>query len=141
MTDASLQPLESNNPAATRWSVGGLLLETLAGRDFDLMSECFAADATMRALLPPGLSEYEGRTRIVECLRSWFGGAEHFEVLDGTVGEVGGRLHVAWRLRLRPTPWGDDNWHVIEQQAYLQAGDRIDTIDLLCSGFQPDSQA
>lgn len=82
----------------------------------------------------------QGATQIADNLRSWFGGAEEFEVLDGTVGEVGGRLHVAWRLRLRPTPWGDDAWHVIEQQAYLQAGERINAVDLLCSGFQPDSQ-
>jgi hypothetical protein len=58
-----------------------------------------------------------------------------------TVGEVGGRMHVAWRLRLRPTPWGDDTWHVIEQQAYLRAGERIDAIDLLCSGFRPDARS
>lgn len=88
----------------------------------------------MRAL-PPGLTEREGATHIAGNLRSWFGGAEEFEVLDGTVGEVGGRPHVSWRLRLRPTPWGDDAWHIIEQQAYLRAGDRIDAVDLLCSGF------
>jgi hypothetical protein len=95
----------------------------------------------MRALLPPGLTECEGAAQIVDNLRGWFGGAEEFEVLDGTVGEVGGRLHVAWRLRLRPTPWGDDTWHVIEQQAYLHAGERIDAIDLMCSGFQPDAHS
>ena len=49
-------------------------------------------------------------------------------------------MHVAWRLRLRPTPWGDDTWHVIEQQAYLRAGERIDAIDLLCSGFHPEEE-
>ena len=133
-------PAFNVNTPTTPWSVGGLLLEALAARDFDRMADCFEPAATMRALLPPGLTECEGATQIVENLRRWFGGAEEFEVLDGTVGEVGGRLHVAWRLRLRPTPWGDDAWHVIEQQAYLQAGERISTIDLLCSGFQPDSQ-
>ena len=104
------------------------------------MSDCFEPAATMRALLPSGPAEFQGAAQIVESLRSWFGDAEEFEVLDGTVGEVGGRLHVAWRLRLRPTPWGDDAWHVIEQQAYLRAGERIDAIDLLCSGFQPDAR-
>ena len=29
---------------------------------------------------------------------------------------------------------------VIEQQAYLRAGERIDAIDLLCSGFQPEGE-
>ena len=130
--------MTESSSTTTRWSVGGLLLEALATRDFDRMEDCFAPTATMRALLPPGLALSEGAPAIVERIRSWFGGAQEFEVLDGTVGEVGGRLHLAWRLRMHPTPWGDDTWHVIEQQAYLQAGDHIDAIDLVCSGFQPD---
>lgn len=123
------------------WSVGGLLLEALAARDFARMAACFAPDATMRALVPRGLSECEGAAQIVERIRGWFGGADEFEVLDGTVGEVGGRVHVSWRLRMHPTPWGDDAWHVVEQQAYLHAGTHIEAIDLLCSGFQPDARA
>lgn len=129
---------ETHSTDTTRWSVGGLLLEALAARDFERLTDCFAPAATMRALLPSGLAQCDGAPEIVERIRNWFGGAEEFEVLDGTVGEVGGRMHVAWRLRMHPTPWGDDTWHVIEQQAYLHAGDRIDAIDLVCSGFQPE---
>jgi hypothetical protein len=140
MTTSSEPVAETDTSTATRWSVGGLLLEALAARDFTQMADCFEPTATMRALLPPGLTECQGATQIVDKVQSWFGAAEEFEVLDGTVGEVGGRVHVAWRLRLRPTPRGDEAWHVIEQQAYLRAGERIDTIDLLCSGFQPDER-
>src|SRR5438445_12139364 len=141
MSDALQSPLtDSTATTTTRWSVGGLLLEALAARDFAGMSDCFEPAATMRALLPPGLTECQGATQIVENIRSWFGGAEEFEVLDGTVGEIGGRLHVAWRLRLRPTPSGAGASHVIEQQAYRRAGDRSDAIDLLCSGFQPEGE-
>jgi len=131
-------PIEVHPAPTTRWSVGGLLLEALAERNFVHMSECFTPAATMRALLPSGPVELQGAAQIAENFQSWFGNAEAFEVLDGTVGEVGNRLHLAWRLRLRPTPWGDDDWHVIEQQAYLRAGERIEGIDLLCSGFMPD---
>jgi hypothetical protein len=129
-----------DNATAPSWSVGGLFLEALAVRDFTRMAECFTPEATMRALIPPGLNECEGAAQIVDSIRSWFGGATEFEVLDGSVGEVGGRVHVSWRLRMHPTPWGDDTWHVIEQQAYLRAGGQIEAIDLLCSGFQPDSR-
>jgi hypothetical protein len=122
-----------------RWSVGGLLLEALARRDFDGLAACFAPAATMRALLPSGFVEYAGAEAIVERMRGWFGGAEEFEVLDGTVGEVGGRMHLAWRLRMHPTPAGRAGWHVIEQQAYVDALDRIDAIDLVCSGFRADA--
>lgn len=131
-------PFEVKTPPTTRWSVGGLLLEALAARDFARMSDCFEPAATMRALLPHGPVELQGAAQIVESFRSWFGDAEEFEVLDGTVGAVGSCLHVAWRLRLRPTPLGDDSWHVVEQQAYVRAGERIDALDLLCSGFMPD---
>ncbi len=129
---------QTHSTDATRWSVGGLLLEALAARDFERMQDCFEPTATMRALLPSGLTQCDGAADIVANVRGWFGGAEEFEVLDGTVGEVGGRMHVAWRLRMHPTPWGDDAWHVIEQQAYLHAGDHIESLDLVCSGFQPD---
>ena len=64
--------------------------------------------------------------------------SSEFELVDTAVGEVGGRLHLAWRLRLRPAPFDiGTGWHVIEQQAYADAGDSIDH-DLLCSGFQPE---
>lgn len=140
MSEALTTPVEPGDSATTiRWSIGGLLLEALAERDFDKLVDCFEPDATMRALLPRGFDEWEGAPAIAERLRGWFGGAEEFEVLDGTVGEVGGRLHVAWRLRLHPTPSGDDAWHVIEQQAYLRTGLRIEGLDLLCSGFRPDT--
>jgi hypothetical protein len=132
---------ETDTTTSTRWSVGGLLLEALAERDFDRMTDCFAPAATMRALLPRGLAQCDGALAIVDRIRSWFGCAEEFEVLDGTVGEVGGRMHLAWRVRMHPTPGGDDAWHVVEQQAYLHAGERIDALDLLCSGFQPDTRA
>ena len=138
MSISSNANLELNPPPPTRWSLGGQLLEALAARDFDRMPDCFDPSATMRALLPSGPAEVQGASQIVDRLNSWFGGAEEFEVIDGTVGEVAGRLHVSWRLRLRPTPWGDDAWHVVEQQTYLRASERIDAIDLLCSGFQPE---
>ena len=141
MTTSPGPAAETETSTATRWSVGGLLLEAVAARDFTQMVDCFEPAATMRALLPSGLFECEGAAQIVDKMQSWFGAAEEFEVVDGTVGEVGGRVHVAWRLRLRPTPRGDATWHVIEQQAYLRTSERIDAIDVLCSGFQPDERA
>src|SRR3954454_5287359 len=117
MTTSARPTAETDTATATptRWSVGGLLLEALAVRDFVQMGDCFEPAATMRALLPRGLAECRGATQIVDKLQGWFGAAEEFEVLNGTVGDVGGRVHVAWRVRLRPTPWGDDAWHVVEQ--------------------------
>lgn len=136
MTEATTTLVRPN--PMDRGSASSRLLEALTARDFDRMPDCFEADATMRAMLPSGPTEFHGATQIAESLRAWFSGAQEFEVLNGTVDQVGGRPHVSWRLRLHPTPWGDDAWHVIEQHAYVRGGPRIAAIDLLCSGFQPD---
>jgi len=139
MTNAG-QPCPRPDPAAARWSVGGLLVEAVAARDFGRVADCFEPDATMRALLPSGPATFEGPDEIAASFRRWFGGADGFEVVDATVGDVGTRLHVAWRLRVDSTPRGARGWHVIEQQAYCQTAERIEALDLLCSGFVPDER-
>lgn len=126
------------NPVA-RWSIGGLFLEALAARDYRLMATTLAPDVRFRAMLPPGPMGWEGSATVADVFSSWFGSAETFELVDATVGEVGGRLHMSWRLRVRPAPFGiGDGWHVIEQHAYADAGETIRSLDLLCSGFRPD---
>ncbi len=132
-------PGDVEGPAITRWSVGGLLLEALAARNFAALADCFEPSASMRALLPDGPAEFVGASEIVAAFERWFGSAKEFEVVAGTVGEVGHHLSVAWRLRAHPTPRGDDQWHVIEQQAYVRATNRIDAIDLLSTEFMSES--
>jgi hypothetical protein len=49
--------------------------------------------------------------------------------------------HLSWRLRVRPGPFGvGAGWYVIEQNAFADTSDTIGSLDLLCSGFQPESQ-
>lgn len=128
--------IDGQSSKDVRWSVGGTFLEGLGARDFGRLAASLAPDVRMRALLPPGPMEWAGSEAVAECFRSWFGEASEFELIDATVGEVGGRLHLSWRLRVRPAPFGiGDGWHVIEQQAYADAGAAIDSLDLLCSGF------
>jgi hypothetical protein len=128
-----------DNHMVTRWSVGGVFLEALARRDYGRLAATFAPDVRLRAMLPPGPMNWEGPDTVSGVFSSWFGEATEFEVVDAAVGEVGGRLHLSWRLRLRPAPFGiGDGWHVIEQQAYVDAADTVASIDLLCSGFHPE---
>jgi hypothetical protein len=134
----STTPDSTTKPSA-RWSVGGVFLESLATRDYQQMAATLSSDVRFRAMLPPGPMDWQGADEVAGVFGSWFGEAEDFEVVDAEVGEVGGRLHLSWRLRVRPAPFGiGDGWHVIEQQAYADAGDTIDSLDLLCSGFRPD---
>jgi hypothetical protein len=96
-------------------------------------------EVRFRAMLPPGPMDWDGRATVAQVFSSWFGAAEDFELIDASVGEVGGRLHLSWRLRVRPAPFGiGAGWHVIEQQAYADAGDTITSLDLLCSGFRAE---
>lgn len=132
----------TRDPAAqpsARWSVGGVFLEALTTRDYDQLASTLSSDVRFRAMLPPGAMDWSGADEVAGVFASWFGEAEDFELIDATVGEVGGRLHLSWRLRVRPAPFGiGDGWHLIEQQAYADATETIETLDLLCSGFRPD---
>lgn len=129
----------NDNQAVIRWSVGGVFLEALARRDYRRMAAALAPNVRLRAMLPSGPMDWEGPDTVSGVFSSWFGQAEDFEVVDAAVGEVGGRLHLSWRLRVRPAPFGiGDGWHVIEQHAYVDAADTVASIDLLCSGFHPE---
>lgn len=124
---------------SARWSVGGVFLEALATRDHRQMASTLSSGVRFRAMLPPGPRDRSGPEEVAGVFTSWFGDAEDFEVVDASVGEVGGRLHLSWRLRVRPAPFGTgDGSHVIEQQAYADANETIETLDLLCSGFRAD---
>ena len=132
--------MEDRDPnTMARWSVGGMFLEALANRDYVRMAATLGSGVRVRAMLPPGPMEWHGPAAVTDAFRSWFGEADEFQLVDAAVGEVGGRLHLSWRLRLRPAPFGiGDGWHVIEQQAYADAADTITGLDLLCAGFHPD---
>jgi hypothetical protein len=68
-------------------------------------------------------------------LGRWFAPARIDQLCSVAVGEVAGRGHVAYRLRVRA--WDGD--YLVEQQAYYDTdGDgRIGWMRLLCSGYRP----
>ena len=91
-------------------TLAGSFVEGLAAQDFAELGGALAADACLRALLPSGLREWAGAEAIARVFARWFGDTEDFELVEASVGEVGGRLHLQWQLRLRPTvhrqwPW------------------------------------
>lgn len=129
---------ETSHPVA-RWSVGGEFLEAFANRHYQHLAATLAPDVRFRAILPLGPMACQGPTTVAEVFNSWFGAADDFELVDAALGEVGGRLHLSWRVRVRPAPFGmGDGWHVIEQQTYADAGDTIRSLDLLSSGFHAE---
>ena len=109
----------------------------LADRDFGRLEACFDHEVHMRALVPPGFQELSGAPAIIAKLDSWFGDAESIQVLQKNVYRVGDRLHVRYCFR---THYSDGETDIIEQDAYFDhRGGAISAIDLLCSGFRPES--
>jgi hypothetical protein len=119
----------------------GSFLEGLAAQDFTRLGGALAADVRLRALLPPGPREWTGAEVIAGQFSSWFGDTKDFELVETTVGEVGGRLHLRWRLRLQAERLGT-GWFTVEQQAYADTDDsgRIARLDLLCTGYRPEGE-
>jgi hypothetical protein len=119
------------------FSVAGTLLEALARRDFGRLAAALRDDVHLRALLPRGLKEWHGRAGVEAAFTGWFGGYDEFELVDALAGQVGPRLHLRWRLRVRATRM-EGEWLVVEQQVYADADDQIYRLSLLCSGFCPE---
>jgi hypothetical protein len=150
MTDTHQVDMEPVTTAAGRaaatpsqdvppFSVAGTVLEALARRDFGRLAAALRDDVHVRALLPGGFKEWHGRAGAEAAFTGWFDGFDDFELVDAVVGEVGTRLHLGWRLRVRaPRPAG--RWLVVEQQVYADADadDQIYRLSLLCSGFCPE---
>ena len=124
--------------AVPQFALAGSFLEALAAQDFAGLGGALAAGARLRALLPRGLREWTGAEVIAGQFARWFGDTDDFELVEATVGEVGGRLHLHWRLRLRAERLGV-GWFTVEQQVYGDAADggRIVRLDLLCTGYRP----
>lgn len=119
-----------------QFAAAGLFLEKLAAADFDQLAVALEPDATLRALLPRRFREWEGRQAVCDAFTELFGGMDEYAVLDATVGLVGTRLHLAWRLHVRGGRLGPHNF-VVEQQGYADAGPsgRLQSLSLVCSGF------
>jgi hypothetical protein len=123
-------------PSEPKFASAGLFIEKLATGDFDQLAVALEPDATLRALLPRRYREWEGRQAVCDAFTTLFGGMDEYVVLDATVGLVGTRLQLAWRLRVRGERLGPHDF-VVEQQAYADAGPtgRLQSLSLVCSGF------
>lgn len=129
--------LPQDRPDRSPWPVAGRLLDALTRRDFAGIRDCLEDDVTFRALVPPGLVELDGSEDVVARFATWFGGADAFEVLDASLGQIGDRIHARWTVRMTPAAPGTAR--VAEQHVYTRGTDRITSVDLLCSGFHQEN--
>jgi hypothetical protein len=117
-------------------TLGIRLVEAIAAQDRDALAGCFAPDAELRALIPPGLRERTGAVDAAALVSEWFADSSELELLDSRVETVGDRLHIAYRFA--GIEQGEP--YVVEHQLYCTLSDEgIASANLLCSGFRPRS--
>ena len=123
---------------ATIPGVGTAFLDALTRRDFDALAACFADDATLRAIVPPGVREDDGPEAIAQRFRLWTGEIDDYEVVDSEATPFADLLRLRWAVRGRgPSVPGDDA-STFEQTAYAEvSGGLITTMRLACSGDRP----
>jgi hypothetical protein len=118
-------------------SSGGMFLESLSRRDFTAMEDCLAPSIRFRALLPPRDVDVTGPEAMLAEFRRWFGNdEERLEMVDATVGELGARIYLRWRIRLSNS--SERASRLVEQHAFATIGSHIESLNLLCSGFVPE---
>ncbi|HVO38851.1 MAG TPA: hypothetical protein VMV03_07460 [Spirochaetia bacterium] len=114
--------------------IGTSFVQALSGRDWGGLAGLFQPSIQFRALVPSGLREASSDVDASGHFQQWFGKAAAVELVDFTVGAMLDRIHVSYRLRVQK-----DRWYGIEQQTFCVVnGDRIERMDLLCSGFRPE---
>lgn len=104
------------------------------------MHACLDEQVRFRALVPPGLIELDNATDVIARFSTWFGGEDTFEVLDASVGQIGSKLYARWKVRMTP-PGAPHAARVAEQHLYTRGQNRIESLDLLCSGFHDENGA
>ena len=110
----------------------------VAGRDGGRLAAALTDTVRLRALLPDGPLESHGRDAVVARFVGWFADFDTVELVDAAGEPVSDRLLVHYRLTLRQGP---TRWTCTQTLICKAAGDRLATIDLLCSGFRELSQS
>lgn len=124
---------------AAKFAVAGRFIDGIAARDFDAVAGSLTDDVAFHALLPARVLDLEGAAAVRTTLDRWFGAADRWELVEAVVGEVGGRIHLRWRLRLTNPDVGPGTF-LVEQQVYADAAPdgRLANVALICTGFLQD---
>jgi TusA-related sulfurtransferase len=134
---STVRPMSETVTSADRLrQVGNAFVTAIADRDFEGLRAAMSDDVRFRLLVPKGPQAQEGAAETVGRFVGWYAGADELRLESSSVGTVADRLVLAYRLRLLDA----DGWRLIEQHVVADVGPdgRLETIDLLCSGFHPD---
>jgi hypothetical protein len=110
--------------------------EALAAKDRRAIAALLGPHVDFKGLTPQKFWEGSTPEDVLDVLFDhWFEEQDHIDrLVDTSEGEpVGDVRRIGYRLRVT-TP---DGPHLVEQQAYYRADDRIHYLRVLCSGFRP----
>jgi SnoaL-like domain len=111
-------------------------IDALATQDFARLERSLAPDVDFHAVVPGtgSFREQSGAEATAKQFQAWLGDADPLELLGRWVEPVVDKLRLSYRF----AAFEDDQWHVVEQQAYAVVGERgIEKLDVACSGFRP----
>jgi len=118
--------------------VGARFLEALEQRDYQTLGGCFSPDATLRAIIPPGLREDDGRDAIVARFRLWTEDIDDYEVVEAAAEPYAGLLRLRWVVAGFDPSFDGGGRATFEQTAYVELdGGHIAAMRLACSGRRP----
>ena len=118
-------------------SAGERFARAVAAKDATALAATLADGVDFQALTPgrhwQGVSPPQVAGEII--LGTWFGpGADITELCSVITGQVRGREHVAYRMRITR----DGGEYLVEQQAYYDTeGGQISWMRVLCAGYRP----
>lgn len=116
-------------------TTGGLLVAALARQAWDELAACLDEAVVFRALIPRGPRNADDRAGAAGYFQKWFGDSDQLILLASEVRPMHDRLHISYRFRSH-----EDQWYIVEQHAYcVVENGNITQMDLLCSGFRPET--
>ena len=86
-------------------------------------ARCFAPEATLRAIVPPGPREDDGRDAIVRRFRLWTEEIDEYEVLAADAAPCADVLRLRWELGGLDPNFEGDGRSIFEQTAYAELDD------------------
>ena len=116
-----------NHPLATS------VATAVADRALDRLGTHLADEIRLRALLPGGPIEENGRDAVLARFDDWFGSYDTVVLMDTAGDEVGDRVLVHYKLGFDP----DADRRVLTQTVVCTVHEGlVGRMDLVCSGFR-----
>jgi hypothetical protein len=113
--------------------VAAAVAAIIASRDPERLTATLTATARLRALLPGGLIEADGRADVVACIDGWFADFDAVQLVASAGEAVGDRLLIHYRLHVTR---GTNRQACTQTAVCTLVDERLALIDLLCSGLQ-----